>query len=107
MSPLPELRELVAIIRKELTSSGDAETLADGGIQGLDTEHEERIYAIVEQHGGRVRQQTIVEETEWSPSKVSRDLTRMESKGCIGRMTTGREKIVVLPECIPGHLDGE
>lgn len=107
MSPLPGFRELVATVREELTSSGDAERLADGGVQGLDTEHEERIYTIVQRHGGRVRQQTIIEETEWSPSKVSRDLTRMESKGCIGRMTTGREKIVVLPECIPGQFDGK
>lgn len=107
MSPLSEFGEWGATVREELTSSGDAETLADGGVRELDTEHEERIYTIVQQHGGRVRQQTIIEEMEWSPSKVSRDLTQMESKGCIGRLTTGREKIVVLPEYIPGQFDGK
>lgn len=98
MSPFSGLRALVTNLREELASSADAESLGTAEVPGLVREDEKRIYAILSDNGGQVRQQTIVEETEWSPSKVSRSLTRMESKGYIGRITKGREKTVVLPE---------
>lgn len=107
MSPFPGLWVWLTHLCEEPSSSGDAETLAAREKPGVDTEDEERIYTIVQEQGGRARQQTIIAQTGWSPSKVSRGLSRMESKGCIARITTGREKIVVLPEYLPGQADAK
>lgn len=58
---------------------------------------EERVCRYLRPHGGRMRQSEIVECTEWSKSKVSRLLSRMEDEGLLVRTPIGREKLVSLP----------
>ncbi len=62
---------------------------------------EERIHAVVDDHGGQVRQSVIVSETDWSKSKVSRVLSRMADDGAIEKIPIGRENVVAHPDEVP------
>jgi len=65
----------------------DAEMLSD----------EQRVKNLLEDHGGRMRQVQIVDETDWSKSKVSMLLSDMEEDGELSRLRVGRENVVSLP----------
>ena len=58
---------------------------------------EERIAGLLEEHGGRMRQSDIVEETGWSKSKVSMVLSDMTDADQIRKLRVGRENIISLP----------
>lgn len=58
---------------------------------------EERVHRLLESNGGRMHQTRIVEETEWSKSKVSMLLSEMESEGTISKLRVGRENIISQP----------
>jgi hypothetical protein len=62
---------------------------------------EERIHSLIDDRGGRVRQSTIVEETGWSKSKVSRVLSRMADEGAVEKITIGRENLIAHPDEVP------
>jgi hypothetical protein len=62
---------------------------------------EERVHAVVDDHGGQVRQSVIVSETDWSKSKVSRVLSRMAEDGTIEKIPIGRENVVAHPDKVP------
>lgn len=64
----------------------DEELLAD----------DDRVLRLLESNGGRMRQVSIVEETDWSKSKVSMLLSEMEEKGKVSKLRIGRENIVSL-----------
>lgn len=106
MSPFSSVRSLVADLRNGFPSVVDAETRdeATGTSAGRE---QERLYALVQRHRGRVRQQTLVEETGWDESKVSVRLQKMEANRRVVRVETGREKIVALPESVPARVDVE
>ncbi|WP_267640240.1 helix-turn-helix transcriptional regulator [Haloarchaeobius amylolyticus] len=57
---------------------------------------EDRVRKLLEDHGGRMRQSNIVDETDWSKSKVSMLLSDMEEEGDISKLRVGRENIVSL-----------
>lgn len=57
---------------------------------------EDRVIKLLEENGGRMRQVSIVEETEWSKSKVSMLLSAMEEEGEISKLRVGRENIISL-----------
>lgn len=57
----------------------------------------DRVQSILHENGGRMRQSAIVEETEWSKSKVSMLLSDMEDEDAITKLRVGRENIISLP----------
>ena len=57
---------------------------------------EDRVVSLLEEHGGRMRQVNIVEETGWSKSKVSMLLSDMEDDDVVSKLRVGRENIVSL-----------
>ena len=57
---------------------------------------EDRVVSLLEEHGGRMRQVNIVDETGWSKSKVSMLLSDMEDDGVVSKLRVGRENIVSL-----------
>jgi len=57
----------------------------------------ERIERLLADHGGRIRQSRIVEETDWSKAKVSRVLSSMENDDTVVKIRIGRENIVARP----------
>jgi hypothetical protein len=66
---------------------------------------EDRVRRLLGENGGRLPQAEVVERTEWSKSKVSRLLSRMEEDGEIEKITLGRENLIVLEDEAPGGTD--
>lgn len=60
---------------------------------------------LIQEHGGRLRQQQFTEYTNWSESTISRLLQKLEKEGEVVRVRLGREKIVFLPDEGPS-VDG-
>jgi hypothetical protein len=58
---------------------------------------EARVNHLLEQQNGRMKQSAIVEETEWSKSKVSRVVSRMAEDGDVRKIGLGRENLICLP----------
>jgi len=58
---------------------------------------EDRVRQMLAESGGRLKQSDIVERTEWSKSKVSRLLSKMESDGEIHKISIGRENLITRP----------
>jgi len=56
----------------------------------------DRVVKLLEDNGGRMKQVNIVDETEWSKSKVSMLLSDMEDDGDISKLRVGRENIISL-----------
>ncbi|MWG36927.1 helix-turn-helix transcriptional regulator [Halomarina oriensis] len=78
------------------TDGGDA----DGGAVTTTPEpmtNEDRIRQMLDENDGRLRQADIVEQTDWSKSKVSRLLSKMESDGEIRKISIGRENLIARP----------
>ncbi|MFC5970904.1 helix-turn-helix domain-containing protein [Halomarina salina] len=59
--------------------------------------NEDRIRQMLDANEGRLRQADIVEQTDWSKSKVSRLLSKMESDGEIRKISIGRENLIARP----------
>ncbi|WP_267642371.1 DUF7343 domain-containing protein [Haloarchaeobius amylolyticus] len=59
---------------------------------------EERVRQILRENGGRLQQKEIIEQTDWSKSKVSRLLSKMESEGEVRKISVGRENLITLPD---------
>jgi len=72
---------------------------------------EDRVLQLLEEHGGRMKQVHIVEQTDWSKSKVSMLLSDMEEDGEISKLRVGRENIISLageePEAAGSPFDEE
>lgn len=57
---------------------------------------EERVERLLDRHGGRMRQGTIVDETGWSDAKVSQLLSAMADEGRVEKLRLGRENLISL-----------
>ncbi|MEF8783964.1 MAG: helix-turn-helix domain-containing protein [Haloarculaceae archaeon] len=55
---------------------------------------EDRVLQLLEENGGRMKQVDIVDETDWSKSKVSMLLSDMQEDGQISKLRVGRENII-------------
>ncbi|WP_411963346.1 helix-turn-helix transcriptional regulator [Haloferax sp. YSMS24] len=66
---------------------------------------EDRVQNLLRAAGGRVRQKDVVTELDWSKSKVSRVLSRMEDDGTIQKLRLGRENVVELVEDASGDSE--
>lgn len=62
---------------------------------------EDRLYELVYERSGRMKQADIVEETDWSKSKVSRLLSEMEEDGVVNKVRLGRGNVIYLEEATP------
>ncbi|MFB6079793.1 MAG: helix-turn-helix transcriptional regulator [Haloferacaceae archaeon] len=59
----------------------------------------DRLLLLVERHDGRMRQQEIVAQVEWSKAKVSRLLSDLEEEGVLRKIRLGRENLI----CLESH----
>jgi uncharacterized membrane protein len=59
----------------------------------------DRIVLLVDRNGGRMRQQEIVAQVEWSKAKVSRLLSDLEEEGVLRKLRLGRENLI----CLESH----
>lgn len=81
---------------------GDAQTAA--GTEADDSpplellSNEERVVAVLEDNGGRMKQQAIAEELEWGAPKTSRVVNDLRDDESVKVFRIGRENVVTLPE---------
>lgn len=72
---------------------------------------DDRVRTLLEDNDGRMKQVTIVDETDWSKSKVSMLLSKMEDEGNISKLRVGRENIISLaghePDAAGSPFDDE
>ena len=73
------------------------EATPTGDDQPTPMTNEDRVRQMLSESGGRLKQSDIVERTEWSKSKVSRLLSKMESDGEIRKISIGRENLIARP----------
>ncbi|WP_224335591.1 helix-turn-helix transcriptional regulator [Haloprofundus halobius] len=64
-----------------------------------------RVLRMLHEESGRLRQSEIVERTDWSKSKVSRLLSRMEEEGKLTKINVGRENVIALTDETPDWAD--
>lgn len=76
-------------------ASDDAEPTTDV-TDPMPMTDEDRVLALLRDHGGRMKQSQIVERTEWSKAKVSRLLSSMNEAGSVEKLSIGRENIISL-----------
>lgn len=94
-------------------ASNDASPDEAGAVTPVANEHyhsdEERVVSLLRENGGRMKQSRIVDETDWSKSKVSVLLSEMEDDETLSRLRVGRENVVSLdgyePEAARSPLD--
>lgn len=71
---------------------------ADSSTQSHDlVTNETQVINLLDQHDGRLKQATVVEELNWSKSKTSRVLSEMAEEGTIEKLRIGRENVIRLP----------
>jgi hypothetical protein len=81
--------------------SADADDTADGPPPEL-LSNEERVLRLLEQRGGRVKQQEVVEALDWTEAKTSQVVGDLRDEGEIESFRLGRENVLSLP----GENDG-
>lgn len=86
---------------------GDSSEESAGSGDGVATDEnrspsdEERLLAVIRAANGRVWQATLCEEVDWSESKVSRQLARLEEEGEVSKYRVGRRNAICLTEHEP------
>lgn len=80
--------------------SDDADTSSDGDPGEILTD-EDRILRMLQRNDGRMPQREITEQHDWSKSKVSRLLSKMEEDDEIKKISTGRENLITLYGHVP------
>ncbi|MFB6352680.1 MAG: helix-turn-helix transcriptional regulator [Halobacteriales archaeon] len=60
--------------------------------------NEERVLALLEEHGGRMKQQDVVQALDWTDAKTSQVVGKLRDAGEIEGFRLGRENVLRLPE---------
>ncbi len=80
-------------------AAGEGEETDEEGAVDTDLlSDEERVERLLRQHGGRMKQAQIVEETRWSNAKVSQLLSAMAEEKRVEKLRIGRENLISLPD---------
>ena len=59
--------------------------------------NEERVLGLLEERGGRMKQQRVVQELGWTDAKTSQVVTGLREDGDLESFRIGRENVLVLP----------
>jgi hypothetical protein len=79
----------------------DGDTDTTGGAAPTDAEllsNEERVLQLLEANGGRMKQQAIAEELEWTDAKTSQVVGGLREDDAVETFRLGRENVVTLPD---------
>ncbi|ELZ02980.1 hypothetical protein C482_04966 [Natrialba chahannaoensis JCM 10990] len=87
-------------------ATGTVETDGPNGPNGLPPNspppellsNEERVLRLLETHGGRIKQQQVVSELEWTEAKTSQVVGGLREDDEIDVFRIGRENVLALPE---------
>lgn len=101
-----DAREHVDSTDREDVSRSSPDPGDDVSFGQIDTDRE-TILRLLQENNGRLRQGQIVDQTDWSASKVSRVLSKMEEDKQVSKVTIGRENIVTIYGEEPNALPNE
>jgi hypothetical protein len=74
-------------------------TIADGdGSPDELLSNEERVVRLLEEHGGRLKQQAVVAELDWTEAKTSQVVSDLRETGDVESFRLGRENVLSLPD---------
>lgn len=59
---------------------------------------EERVLALLEEHGGRMKQKTVTEELDWSAARTSQVVGDLRDAGKVESFRLGRENVLKFPD---------
>lgn len=59
---------------------------------------EERVLALLESHGGRMKQRTVTEELGWTDARTSQVVRQLREDGKLETFRKGRENVLALPD---------
>lgn len=59
---------------------------------------EEQVMQVLEEHGGRVKQQVVTEELDWSAARTSQVVGNLREEGQLETFRLGRENVLTVPE---------
>lgn len=79
--------------RKEPTEGSHEDTAATELMS-----NEEQVQTLLEERGGRVKQQEVAAELGWTDAKTSKVVRQMRDEGAIDTFRIGRENVVTLPD---------
>lgn len=60
--------------------------------------NEERVLALIEHEGGRLKQQEVAGTLDWTDAKTSQVVRKMRDEGELDAFRLGRENVLILPE---------
>ncbi|MFC7141086.1 hypothetical protein ACFQMA_14780 [Halosimplex aquaticum] len=79
------------------TDAADTDTAPDEPPEEL-LSNEERVLRLLEENGGRVKQQRIAGELDWTDAKTSQVVGNLREDDAVETFRIGRENVVTLPE---------
>jgi uncharacterized membrane protein len=89
-----------ATAKAESEATGAAADATDGEEQTVPDEllsNEERVLKLLETRGGRMKQQQVVEDLDWTEAKTSQVVSNLREDGEIETFRIGRENVLTLP----------
>jgi len=99
-----ETSEMVAGATASSESDSDGPPTDDGGSENTDTppaellSNEEQVLKLLRENGGRIKQQRVASDLDWSAAKTSQVIGNLRDEGELETFRIGRENVVTLPE---------
>ena len=82
--------------RDRETGQPEAEAASEPPLELLS--NEEHVMRLLEEHGGRIKQQEVVAELDWTAAKTSQVVNEMREGGAVDVFRIGRENVITLPD---------
>lgn len=103
---LKQLQTAVTRLGHQLETLGESDSRTAPPNPGTDhhtptelmTPRETLRHRLDQIEGDRIKQQTLVDELDWSESTISRHLSDLEAEGTIERYQIGRENVVFIED---------
>lgn len=83
---------------EEVAGAGDGADSADESPPEELLSPEERVLRFVRENGGRVKQQTVVSEFDWTAARTSQVVGTLREDGRVETFRLGRENVITLPD---------
>ncbi len=80
------------------TADRESDTADEQGISEEFLSNEERVRRLLEERGGRMKQQDVVSELGWTDAKTSKVVSSLREDGDVESFRLGRENVLSLPD---------
>jgi len=82
----------------EPTADPEADSETDSEPDPALLSNEEQVMRLLEANGGRMKQQTVVTELEWTDAKTSKVVSTLREEGALESFRIGRENVLTVPD---------